>query len=50
MMDKVNYETPRVKLWQFDMKAPLLSLSNPAKSGSAQVQNADDGGYYGDVF
>lgn len=49
-MNKVFYESPRVKQWQIDINAPLLSSGNPAKIGSAQVQNADDGGYYGDTF
>ncbi len=49
-MIKVRYESPSVRMWLIEVAAPLLSSGNPAKTGSAQVQNADDGGYYGDTF
>lgn len=49
-MIKVRYESPSVKMWLIEVAAPLLSSGNPAKTGSAQVQIADDGGYYGDTF
>ena len=49
-MNRVRYESPSVKMWLIEMAAPLLLSGNPAKTGSAQVQNADDGGYYGDTF
>ncbi len=49
-MNEVCYESPSIKMWQIDVAAPLLTSGNPDKVGSAQVMDADDGGYYGDTF
>ena len=49
-MKKVNYQVPEAELLHVAIERNILSVEGQGGNGTGEVENASDGGYYGDEF